>query len=76
MATANGDISSLRIHLNELKSSFDKAMREGGDLANLQRMHMEIKELEWHIKVLDWEMNTDRADNRRSGAYSDGRSFL
>jgi len=73
MATENLDSSAVRIHLNELKAEFDKAMREGEEFVRVQMMYSTIKELEWHLKVLDWE-KTPHAD--RSSPYSEGRPYL
>ena len=76
MATASVDTSALRIHLNELKSEFDKTMREGASFSIVKSIYKEIKELEWQLKVLDWERNNDRAFSQRSAPYSEGRPYL
>ena len=60
MITENADIQVIHIHLNELKAKFDKVMRDGGTFAEVKKIYMEIKELECHLKVLEWE-----ADNRK-----------
>lgn len=44
----------MKIHLNELRSRFDKAMREGEAFTAMKEMHLQIKELESCINVLDW----------------------
>ena len=60
MITENVDIEVIHIHLNELKAKFDNVMRNGGTFAEVKKIYMEIKELECHSKVLEWE-----ADNRK-----------
>jgi hypothetical protein len=60
MTTENVDVITIRIHLNELKSQFDRAMLEGKEFAFMKKMYMEIKELECHLNVMEWE-----ADKRR-----------
>lgn len=59
MTAQDVDVDSIRIHLNELKAKFDKAMRDGEEFATLKKIYMEIKELECHLNVMEWE-----ADNR------------
>ena len=49
------DITSLSIELNELKSAFDRAMRQGDSFANLKRVYMKIKELTCHLQALEWD---------------------
>lgn len=48
------DVTTMRIHLNELRSRFDQAMREGEEFSRMKEMHLQIKELESCIKVLEW----------------------
>jgi uncharacterized protein YxjI len=60
MSPGDVDVTAIRIHLNELKTRFDQAMRNGEEFAVLKKIYMEIKELEYHLKILEWE-----ADNRR-----------
>ena len=48
------DVTAMRIHLKELQSQFDKAMREGESFTTMKEIHMQIKELESHLKVLEW----------------------
>jgi len=48
------DVTSLRIHVNELKSVFDRAMCEGDTFEQVKEIYMQIKELEYEIKVLEW----------------------
>ena len=61
MASENVDSISIRIHLNELKTEFDMAMRDGEEFATLKKIYMEIKELECHLKVMEW--HADKARN-------------
>jgi hypothetical protein len=49
------DVTAMRIHLNELKSSFDRFMNEGVIFEKIKSVYLEIKELESQIAVLDWE---------------------
>jgi hypothetical protein len=49
------DITSLSIELNELKSVFDRSMREGDSFANLKAVYTKIKELTCHLQTLEWE---------------------
>ena len=48
------DITSLSIQLNELKSEFDRSMRQGDTFANLKKVYMKIKELTCHLQALEW----------------------
>jgi hypothetical protein len=50
----DSDVVSMRIHLNELRSKFDQAIREGESFITMKEMHLQIKELESCIKVLEW----------------------
>jgi hypothetical protein len=61
------DATAMRIHLNELKSQFDNAMRDGEVFANLKKVYMEIKELECCLKVIEWQQ-VDRG--RTDGFYN------
>lgn len=49
------DVTSLSIELNELKSIFDRAMREGDSFANLKMVYMKMKELTCHLQTLGWD---------------------
>lgn len=51
----NNDITSLSIELNELKSAFDRSMREGDTFANLKKVYSKIKELTCHLQALGWD---------------------
>lgn len=48
------DVTTMKIHLNELRSRFDQAIREGESFSRMKEMHLQIKELESCIKVLEW----------------------
>ena len=52
--SSNTDVTTMRIHLNELRSSFDLAMRDGETFSKMKEMHLQIKQLESNIKVLEW----------------------
>jgi hypothetical protein len=49
------DITSISIQLNELKSEFDRSMRQGDSFANLKKVYMKIKELTCHLQALEWD---------------------
>jgi hypothetical protein len=49
------DVSALTILLNEYRSMFDKAMREGETFDNLKKLYLQIKELECHLNALEWD---------------------
>lgn len=55
---STSDTSSLRIHLNELRSDFDRCMREGDNFECVKKIYMEIKALECQLNVMDWEMES------------------
>ena len=48
------DVSAMRIHLNELRSRFDEAVRDGESFTMMKEIHLHIKELESCIKELEW----------------------
>ena len=50
----DNDVTTMRIHLNELRSRFDQAVREGASFTMMKEIHLQIKELESCIKVLEW----------------------
>lgn len=50
----DSDVTAMRIHLNELRSRFDQAMREGESFTTMKEIHLQIRELESCIKVLEW----------------------
>ena len=61
IANPASDVTAMRIHLNELRSKFDQAMRDGESLTAIKEIHLQIKELESCIKVLEW--NGSRGEN-------------
>lgn len=56
--TFENDITSVSIHLNELKNKFDQCMRNGDTFANIRNLYMQIKELECSLKALLWDPKT------------------
>lgn len=54
LVSPDSDVTAMRIHLNELRSRFDLAMREGESFSVMKDIHLQIKELESCIKVLEW----------------------
>ena len=48
------DVTAMRIHLNELRTRFDQAIRDGESFIIMKDIHSQIKELESCIKVLEW----------------------
>lgn len=49
------DVTSVSIHLNELRNKFDQCMRNGDTFANVRKLYMQIKELECFLKALIWD---------------------
>jgi hypothetical protein len=49
------DVTAITIQLNELRSKFDQGMREGEEPAHLKETYILMKELECHLKALQWE---------------------
>ena len=60
------DVISIRIHVNELKAQFDNAMRDGDEFTDLRKIYMEIKELECHLKVIEWDADKTRSAHQNS----------
>ena len=58
LVSPDSDVTAMRIHLNELRSRFDQAMREGESFSVMKDIHLQIKELESCIKVLEWQGGT------------------
>ena len=50
----DNDVTAMRIHLNELRSRLDQAVRDGESFTMMKEIHLQIKELESCIKVLEW----------------------
>lgn len=65
------DVTSLNIKLNELRSRFDQGMREGQDLSELKETYLQMKELECHIKALQWD--PERQYNQRNDVLQSWR---
>jgi hypothetical protein len=63
MTTQNVDVTAIRMHLNELKTQFNKSMLGGEEFASV-KIYMQIKELECYLNELEWE-----ADKKRSPIY-------
>ena len=53
--TEVADITTITIQLNELRSRFDQGMREGQEPNDLREIYQHMKELECHLKALQWE---------------------
>ena len=52
------DAVGMRIHLNELRSAFDAAMRQEVITANIKHLYKQIKELESCLAVIEWDAPT------------------
>jgi len=63
MTAEDVDVTSIRIHLNELKTQFDRAILEGTEFASVKKLYIQIKELECHLNVMEWEANHGRTPN-------------
>ena len=55
MRDINTDITSISIQLNELKSEFDRSMRDGDTFDNLKKVYLKIKELTCYLQALEWD---------------------
>ena len=64
MTTENVEVITIRVHLNELKTQFDRAMLEGEEFASTKKLYMEIKELECYLNVLEWQADKERMHSR------------
>jgi hypothetical protein len=61
------DVTAIIIQLNELRSKFDQGMREGQDMSDLRETYLLMKELECHLKALQWDPETNSpAGSRRN----------
>ena len=49
------EVSAITIQLNELRSKFDKDIRHGSDIFELRETYQQIKELECHLRALQWD---------------------
>ena len=56
IASPDTDVSAMHIHLNELRSRLDQAIRDGDSFTMMKEVHLQIKELESCIKVLEWNV--------------------
>jgi hypothetical protein len=65
MTTQNADATAIRIHLNELKTRFDRAMDSGEEFSALKKIYMDIKQLECYLNVLEWQANKARSSSPR-----------
>ena len=66
------DLTALSIQLNELRSKFDLGMREGHELADLKETYLQMKEIECHLKALQWdpENNIQHSSQRNAATLS------
>lgn len=70
MSTTLEDVTSLRIILNELKSKFDRSMRQGETFANLKEIYLQIKELECLLNAMQWNPRIP-SENRKEKTLMD-----
>ena len=64
------DITAITIELNELRSKFDQGMREDQDLCELKQTYLHMKELECHLKALQWVPEITAYGRSASAAYA------
>jgi hypothetical protein len=64
----NNDITAIRIQLNELKSKFDRSMREGETFGELRVIHMQIKEMECYLNAMEWDADVHANTGSRYAA--------
>jgi len=76
MTAEMGDVITIRIRLNELKTKFDSSMNKGEEFATLKKIYMEIKELECHLKVIDWSADNKARIHSRKYSQLNKRSPL
>jgi hypothetical protein len=50
-------------------------MRDGQEFSKVKPHYKTIKELEWHLKVLEWE-EASNSHSERGAPYSEGRPYL
>jgi hypothetical protein len=65
----NSDITAINIELNELKSKFDQAMREGSEIIDLREIYLQMKELECHINALQWDPEKQMVSHYSSSTH-------
>jgi hypothetical protein len=51
----NFDVTAINIQLNELRSKFDQTMREANLNSELKETYLQMKELECHLRALEWD---------------------
>jgi hypothetical protein len=61
--TIENDIITIRIQLNELRSRFDRAMRENETFNNLKSLHLRIKEMECYLNAMEWHASKNTSGN-------------
>ncbi len=60
------DITAIHIQLNELRSRFDQAMREGNESNDLREIYLQMKELECYLNAREWDPEKHVPGNQRS----------
>jgi len=66
----NTDFTSISIELNECRSKFDQAMREGHDYNELKHLYLQMKELECYVNALQWDPEHHMAHRHTPTNYS------
>lgn len=61
------DVTTITIQLNELRSRFDQAMREGHEFQELRETYLQMKELECYMNALQWDPETPVVRNNPEG---------
>jgi hypothetical protein len=69
-AITTNDITSINIELNELRSKFDQAMREGSAFQDLREIYLHMKELECHLNALQWDPERSFAMHHNASAHT------
>lgn len=64
------DITAINIELNELRSQFDRAMREGAEYTDLRSIYLHMKELECHVNALQWEPEKSYMLHQQSSTHA------
>lgn len=72
--TSNSDVASFTIRLNELKSEFDKCMREGDTFEHVKELYYQIKESESSLNVLDWNTDIHANTSRPPASFTETQS--
>ena len=63
----NNDPTALQIHLNELKTLFDRAICEGKNFEQVKQIYLQIKELECQLSVIQWQGTTKNVGQWTTG---------